>query len=186
MFDFINEWFNWLELSEKWRPKLTESLKNIEIDGQLHKMSWEKQISCLSLSWIENITKFVPSSSKNRTKTSKSYIIDKQYYNIDQVSSSSEIGTKIVSGSIEKITKLPDKRLQYIIIILFVSGIPVSRDELMDIFSYQNLAYFRQSYLKPLEAAGFINRTNPEKPTVSNQKYLITEKGKHFITGQDF
>jgi ATP-dependent DNA helicase RecG len=61
----------------------------------------------------------------------------------------------------------------------------VSRDELTDIFSYQNLAYFRQIYLKPLETSGLIKRTNPEKPTASNQKYLITEKGKRFLTGKD-
>ena len=47
------------------------------------------------------------------------------------------------------------------------------------------LAYFRQIYIKPLETSGFIKRTNPEKPTISNQKYLITEKGKRFLTGKD-
>jgi len=79
---------------------------------------------------------------------------------------------------------LPDKRLQYIVKILLVSGTPISRDELTDIFSYQNLAYFRQNYLKPLETSGFIKRTNPEKPTVSNQKYVLTEQGKRFLTAK--
>ena len=46
----------------KWMPKLNESLKNIEIGGQLHTMSWEEQISYLSISWIEKVTK--PPSKK--------------------------------------------------------------------------------------------------------------------------
>ena len=185
MSDFTDEWFKWLELEEKWRPKLTESLKNIEIDGQLHKMSWEDRISFLSLSWIENITKFVPSSSKYRTKLKEKNIVDNQKNNNNQVLSSNENGTKLLQSQTAKVTKLTDKRLQYIITILLVSGIPVSRDELTDIFSYQNLAYFRQIYLKPLESVGFIKKNNPEKPTASNQKYLITEKGKRFLTGKD-
>ena len=91
----------------------------------------------------------------------------------------------LATSWIEKGTKLSDKRLQYIITILLISGTPESRDEITDIFSYQNLAYFRQIYLKPLETAGFIKRTNPEKPIVSNQKYLITEQGKRFLTGKE-
>jgi ATP-dependent DNA helicase RecG len=186
MADFTNEWFKWLELGEKWRPKLTKSLKHIEIDGQLHNMNWEEQTSFLASSWIEKGNKFVPSTLKNRTKLEKINISDNQLLNEKEVSSTSETRTKLVPNPIEKITKLPDKRLQYIITILFIAGIPISRDELTDIFSYKNVAYFRQNYLKPLETSGFIQRTNPEKPTVTNQKYVITEKGKRFLTGQGY
>ena len=56
MSDFANEWLNWLEIDEKWQQKLTESLENIEIDGQLHKMSWDEQISCLVSFWIEEVS----------------------------------------------------------------------------------------------------------------------------------
>ena len=174
-----------LELDEKWRPKLTESLKSIEIDEHLHKMSWEEQISYLPLIWIENITKFVSSSSKNGIKSQKSHIADNKQYEYFEDTSLNEKSTKFVSSSIEKVTKLPNKKLQYILTILFVSGIPISRDELTDIFSYQNRVYFSQNYLKPLEAKGFIRKTNPEKPTASNQKYIITEQGKRFLTGKD-
>jgi predicted transcriptional regulator len=87
---------------------------------------------------------------------------------------------------VEKVTKLPDKKLQYLITILFVSGTPITKEDYIDIFSYRNIAFFRQNYLKPLESVGFITKTNPDKPTASNQKYVITEKGKRFLTGQEF
>jgi len=148
-------------------------------------MTVDELISCLSISWIEKITKFVPSTSKNRTKLKEINTSDNHKHKDNQVSSSSGNGTKLTLSRIEKITMLPDKKLQYIITILLISGTPISRDELTDIFSYQNVAYFRQNYLKPLETTGFIKRTNPEKPTISNQKYLITEQGKRFLTGRD-
>ena len=185
MSDFAEKWFSWLDLDEKWRPKLTESLKNIEIDGQFHKMSWEEQIAYLSSSWIEKATEFVSSSSKNGIKLQKSHIPNNQEYEYYEDTSLNEKSTKFVSSSIEKVTKLPNKKLQYILTILFISGTPVSRDELTDIFSYQNRVYFSQNYLKPLEAKGFIRKTNPEKPNASNQKYLITEQGKQFLTGKE-
>jgi ATP-dependent DNA helicase RecG len=185
MSDFANEWFNWLELNEKWRPKLTESLKNIEIDGELHRKNFDEQVKCLSLTWQGNSTKFVSSSSKNGIKSKKSDYIGIQRNNDFEATSPNGKSTKFVSSPIKKITKLPNKRLQYILTILFISGLPISRDELTDIFSYQNRVYFSQMYLKPLEKAGFIRKTNPDKPTASNQKYLITEQGKRFLTGRD-
>jgi len=184
MADFTGEWLKWLELDEKWRPRLTESLKNIEIDGQLHKMTWEEQLSCLAPSWMEKGTKFVSSSSKNGIKSQKQYNSNNQQYTYYKDASLDEKSTKFVSSPIEKVTKLPDKRLQYIVTTLLVLGTPISRDELTNIFSYQNRVYFSQNYLKPLESAGFIRKTNPEKPTASNQKYLITEQGKRFLIGR--
>jgi len=182
MADFGDKWFQWLELDEKWRSKLTESLKNIEIDGQLHKMEWEEQISFLSLSWIEKITKFVPSISKNRTKTLISKTAYNQEYKSNQISSSCEISTKLPLSPIEKVTKLPIKKLQYVIVILMLSGIPISLDELVELLSFRDKSFFNRNYIKSLETIGFIRKTNPEKPTASNQKYLITEHGKRFLS----
>lgn len=68
MSGYTSEWFDWLELDQKWLPKLTESLKNIEIDGQLQKMSWEEQISYLVPSWIEKVTK-LPNKKGTSPKT---------------------------------------------------------------------------------------------------------------------
>jgi ATP-dependent DNA helicase RecG len=194
MADFTDEWFNWLELDEKWRPKLTESLKNIEIDRQLYNMSWEEQIICLAPSWIEKVTKL----DKKVTKLDKKNVLNPfeksaKFKNIeigkneiDTILSPTEKSAKLDKekrlSSIEKVTKLPSKRLQYFINILLLSGIPVSVDDLVDILSFNHRTFFTENYLKPLYAVGFIRRTNPNKPTSPNQKYLITEQGKRFLT----
>jgi ATP-dependent DNA helicase RecG len=186
MSDFTQEWFDWLELDEKWLPKITESLKNIEIDGRLQKMSWEEQVSYLVPSWIEKATKFVPSASKKVAKSQKINMSDNKMFEQNNSPSSTEKLTKFVLSPLKISTKLPDKKLQYLIIILFFSGSSITKDELIDLFQYRNVGFFRQNYLKPLETAGFIQKTNPDKPTASNQKYLITEKGKRFLTGRNF
>ena len=53
MYGFVKEWGSWLGLDEKWLPKLSESLKNIEIDGNLQKMGWNRQVQYLMQEWIE-------------------------------------------------------------------------------------------------------------------------------------
>ncbi|MDR2473755.1 MAG: hypothetical protein LBD53_09400 [Tannerella sp.] len=194
MSDHVDKWFDWLELDEKWRPKLTESLKNIEIDRQLHNKSWEEQISGLALSWLEKATKYLKqkgtSLNEKEHKSEKTHIIDNQQYNdvegTVQLPKAYKLDAKDRPSSEEKPTKLPNKKLQYIIVILLMLGSPLSIDELMDIFEYRHKDTFRQNYLKPLSVIGFIQKTNPNKPTASNQKYLITEKGKRFLTGRDF
>ncbi|MDR1738985.1 MAG: hypothetical protein LBR66_09270 [Candidatus Symbiothrix sp.] len=164
MSDYTREWFDWLELDEKWLPKLTESLKNIEIDGLLRQMSWEEQIPSLAPSWLEKGTKL---------KELK-------------ISGNQSIKSNEALSWTEKGTKSPNKKLYYLIVTLLLSGIPQSIDELMAVFDYRDKGKFRQNYLKPLESVGFITKTNPDKPTASNQKYVITEKGKRFLTGQEF
>ena len=212
MVDFKYKWLKWLELDEEWLPKLTESLKNIEIDGQLHKMSWEEQISFLVTGWIDKVSTLKalkiniknenrPSLDKKVTKlneekgtsldekghkSEETYISEyKQYMHLVDTSSTqkghkSEEENRL--SSVEKVTKLPNKKLHYFITILLMLGNPLSIDDLMSFFYYNHKGKFRDNYIKPLETVGFIRKTNPEKPTASNQKYLITEQGKRFLT----
>jgi ATP-dependent DNA helicase RecG len=215
MFDFTNEWFNWLELSEKWRPKLTESLKNIEIDGQLHKMSWEEMISCLVSGWIENASTLkalninvknenrpgldkkptkldeekASSPNEKGTKYDKYEIAENKQYNNIKVLSTDEKGTKLAEenrpGLEEKPTKLLNKKLHFLIAMLLMLGKPLSIDELMVLWEYKDKGKFRQNYLQPLETTGLIRKTKPDKPTASNQKYLNTEQGKRFLIAKN-
>lgn len=215
MFGCINEWFNWLELDEKWRPKLVESLKNIEIDGELHKMTWEEQVSCLALSWIEkansrkafNIsvqTENRPSANRKPTKLEeeKASSLDKKGANRIEIGTTENqphkqystlpLEEKDAKSNIEnrpsideKPTKLTNKKLRYLVHILLMLATPLSIDELMELFEYKHKDTFRQNYIKPLETVGFIRKTIPDKPKAPNQKYLITEQGKRFLTGRD-
>ncbi len=52
-----------------------------------------------------------------------------------------------------------------------------------DNFVYKNEKTFRDNYLKPLQKVGFIQLTNPEKPTDPNNKYRLTENGIAFLGG---
>jgi hypothetical protein len=177
MSGFIRQWFDWLELDEKWLPQLTESLKNIEIDGQLQNMDWDGQIEYLSPNWVEKAIKLALSSVKKGAKSEKYDIADNQSNTVFVALSPNEKSTKSGPSIGEKSTKLPNKKLQYLITSLLMSGSPISIDELLDIFEYRDKGKFRQNYLKPLESVGLITKTNPDKPTASNQKYVITEKG---------
>jgi ATP-dependent DNA helicase RecG len=172
MSDFKLEWFDWLESDEKWLLKLTESLKNIEIDERLQKMSWEEQISYLVPSWIEKVTKFVPSASKKVTKSQKINMSDDKVFERNDSPSSTEKLIKFVLSPLKISTKLPDKKLQYLIKILFFSGLSITKDELIDLFQYRNVGFFRQNYLKPLETAGFIQKNQPRQANSFQSKVL--------------
>jgi ATP-dependent DNA helicase RecG len=194
MSDYTREWFDWLELDEKWLPKLTESLKNIEIDGLLNKMSWDEQVAYLIPSWNEKVTKFIDKKGTSRNekghKSENNYTSDNEQNNYLEGTSPNEKGYKLNEenrpSSNEKPDKLSNKKMRYIVVILLMLGSPFSIDELMSIFDYNHKGKFRDYHIKPLESVGFITKTNPDKPTASNQKYVITEKGKRFLTGQEF
>jgi ATP-dependent DNA helicase RecG len=53
----------------------------------------------------------------------------------------------------------------------------------MAALDYKNPKTFRDNYLSPLRQVGFIELTNPEKPTDPENKYKITEAGKTFLGG---
>jgi ATP-dependent DNA helicase RecG len=183
MSGFSQQWFDWLELDKKWLPQLTKSLQGIEIDDKLQSMSWEEQVAYLRLSWVEKATKLNLCAFKKSDYEGMPYNADIKnvVLNVENVASDEER-----PSIIEKATMLPNKKLRYIISILLILGSPFPTDELMDVLGYRHKNTFRQNYLKPLTAVGFIAKTNPDKPTASNQKYQITEKGKRFLTGQDF
>jgi ATP-dependent DNA helicase RecG len=186
MSDYTKEWLNWLELDKKWLPKLTESLKNIEIDGHLQKMSWEEQIEYLVPNWIEKTTELTSSTLKKVTKLQNVEIADNLNIKHNKLPSSLEKITKLMPSLLKSVTVLPNKKLQYFIVILILSGTPIATDDFIEIFSFKDRRFFVRNYLKRFELLGFLQKTNPTKPTASNQKYLITEQGKRFLTGCEF
>jgi ATP-dependent DNA helicase RecG len=201
MSDFADKWFRWLELDKKWRERLTESLARIEINGELHKMNFEELVSCLALSWIEKMTKLAKKVTKLEDKTASTKKDNRIKYDNNEFADNHNdiaIGISTITengirpqkenrlSSIEKVTKLPNKRLKYYIIILFLVGMPVSIEDLIEVLSFNHRTYFNENYIKPLLQLGFIRKTIPDKPNAPNQKYLITEQGKRFLTGQEF
>lgn len=53
-----------------------------------------------------------------------------------------------------------------------------SRQELQDKLGLRNDEHFRKAYLLPALAAGFIERTIPDKPLSSKQRYRLTRAGR--------
>lgn len=58
---------------------------------------------------------------------------------------------------------------------------PLSRGELQETVGIKDREHFRKAYLEPLLTVDWIERTIPDKPTSSLQKYRLTEKGRSLL-----
>ncbi|MEK6725434.1 MAG: Fic family protein [Deltaproteobacteria bacterium] len=58
---------------------------------------------------------------------------------------------------------------------------PKNRKELLDLLGLKDREHFRKVYLVPALENGYIERTIPDKPQSSKQKYRLTEKGKRWL-----
>jgi predicted transcriptional regulator len=191
---FAKEWCNWLDLEDKWFSKLSGSLEQIPVDATLVNRNWKQKLLTLLPNWNEAGTKLPeldwPKKSTNavveiKKSPSPSEKVTKSLnFNTSDNQQDTKFEIKKAPSSSEKVTKSLAKKVRYIIVILSMLGNPASIEELMEIFDFQDKTYFRKNYIKALETVGFITRISPDKPTASNQKYYITEKGKLFLTGQ--
>ena len=57
-----------------------------------------------------------------------------------------------------------------------------NRQELQELLNLSDRKYFRNNYLQPAIDDGYIELTIPDKPTSSNQKYRLTQKGINAIS----
>lgn len=64
-------------------------------------------------------------------------------------------------------------------VVLILEG-EMSRDDLMTLLELKHRDNFMEKYLKPAIAQGWVERTIPDKPTSSRQKYRVSQAGlKH-------
>ena len=54
--------------------------------------------------------------------------------------------------------------------------------EILNALGYNDPYYFKKTFINPLIQAGIISMTIPDKPTSSNQKYVLTEKGVKLLS----
>jgi len=54
--------------------------------------------------------------------------------------------------------------------------------ELMDAAGRSNRTKFREQYLNPLLDEGYVEMTDPDKPTSSRQRYRLTTKGQKIVS----
>ena len=55
---------------------------------------------------------------------------------------------------------------------------PKTAAELMAAMGLSHRPTFRKNYIRPALAAGLVEMTRPESPTVKNQKYRLTTRGR--------
>ena len=54
--------------------------------------------------------------------------------------------------------------------------------EILNALGYNDPYYFKKTFINPLIKAGIIAMTVPDKPTSSNQKYVLTDKGVKLLS----
>src|SRR5258708_37058886 len=67
-------------------------------------------------------------------------------------------------------------------LLLWVQTEPRKRSELLKHLSLSNHNDNVKKYLEPLEAAGLLAKTLPDKPQSPKQKYSLTEKGRALLS----
>lgn len=163
---FSKELFTWLELPEAAYDHLNLSLNNFTLPGQFHNTSWDELLLNLVPSWYKKGTELT-------------------ILNLSKIKRFDPSAIQNVPSWNQKCTQLLNKKFRYILGTLMICLEPVKLKSILQYFEYANENSFKQSYLKPLREIGFIEQTIPDRPTDSNNKYVITENGKAFLSGND-
>lgn len=162
---FTEKWNKWLGLNGDFTPHFSAGFSNIALPAALSNASWSEVLLYLVPSWHKIGTQL------RELDWPENQIFSKE--EIEQVPSWSEKGTELLR-----------KKAWYLIGILSLCSEPVKFQDLLLAFNYKNEKTFRDNYIKPLRTRGFIALTNEDKPTDPENKYIITEQGKAFLTGQ--
>jgi len=164
---FRQEIINWFGFPETLNDYFESNLSKLPLDVDLENYSWKDMILHLVPGWNDKGTRLEPLDwPKN------------QVFEVEDI--------KKVPGWDRNGTKLLHKKIRYLIRILLLTLEPVSLEKLMGWIDYANRKTFRENYLLPLQQVEFIRMTKPDTPQAPDQKYVITEKGKRFITGVKF
>jgi ATP-dependent DNA helicase RecG len=162
---FTEKWNKWLGLNGDFTPHFSAGFSNIALPAALSNASWSEVLLYL-----------VPSWHKIGTQLKELDWPENQTFLKEEI--------ELVPSWSEKGTELLRKKAWYLISILSLCSEPIKFQDLLLAFNYKNEKSFRDYYIKPLRTRGFIALTNEDKPTDPENKYIITEQGKAFLTGQ--
>ncbi|MDF9827935.1 putative HTH transcriptional regulator [Ereboglobus sp. PH5-10] len=73
---------------------------------------------------------------------------------------------------------------QVISLLLALHSSTKSRDDLMRELAMRDVVNFRRNFVNPALTAGFIERTQPDKPRSPTQKYRLTARGLAVLKGE--
>lgn len=162
---FTEKWIFWMDLKGELNDHFTAGLKNIALPPSLIQASWAEVLLHLVPSWIRKGTQL------DQLDIPKNQLFKKN--EIENVPSWDQKGTQVLK-----------KKVWYLIGILSLCSEPIKLKRLLEAFDYKNDKAFKDKYIRPLREVGFIDMTNPDKPTDPENKYVITEQGKLFLSGQ--
>ena len=153
----------WFDFSKEISDYLDQNLKHLPLPTDLDDAPWETVLLRLVPSWTQHGAKLAQMDwPKNQVHTEE---------DIKKVPSWNQKGTKLLH-----------KKTSYFIRILLLTITPIALDDLMKRMEYSKRQTFRENYLLPLQEVGYVNMTLPETPNSPHQKYVLTEKGKQFLT----
>lgn len=198
---FAKQFQQWLGLPDDAFPHLQKGLGFVALPASLKDLSWEELLLHLVPGWHQKGAEFPalkwPEKQLFENELSKSISVPFH----TEVPSSIEKGAKLVlenttdyqhilseyfekvPSSTEKGANLLAKKTFNLITILAITTEPVKVEILMEWMAYKKRQSFRELYIVPLQKAGLISKTNPEKKNDPGQQYIITEEGKAFLGG---
>jgi ATP-dependent DNA helicase RecG len=199
---YTDQWISWLELEGDYAGHLTEGLQDLALPTSLAKASWEELLLHLVPSWHENGTQLATLKWPDNqyfekelglfgTRLSKSKVPTLPVKGANRENYKSADYQELVLKYFEKVpsaaqkgAKLLSRKSLNLISILMLTSAPVKIEKMMEWMNYKKRQSFRELYLNPLQQVGFVKKTNMKKINDPEQQYVITEKGKAFLSGQ--
>jgi len=94
----------------------------------------------------------------------------------------SQLGS-LVSNLVSNLVSGEEIYKEFAKILLFIGSGAFKRDDILRHIGLTNQTYNYRNYIEPLETAGLIEKTFPDKPQSPKQQYILTPKGKALISG---
>ncbi|SFS79226.1 AlbA family DNA-binding domain-containing protein [Lutibacter maritimus] len=162
---YHNELVELFDFSDEISGYLNEILLQLPLPTDLNEADWETVLLRLVPSWTKNGARLDQLDwPKNQAFT--------------------EEAIKMVPSWAQNGAKLFHRKTNYLIRILLLTIEPITLEDLMRRMEYSKRQTFRENYLLPLQEVGFVNMTIPDTPSSPKQKYILTEKGKQFLTAR--
>ena len=92
----------------------------------------------------------------------------------------SQLGT-LVSSLVSNLVSSESIYQDFAKILLFIGNGAFKRDNILRHIGLTNQTYNYQNYIEPLEKAGLIEKTLPDKPQSPKQRYILSAQGKSLI-----
>lgn len=107
---------------------------------------------------------------------------DNHKVTIEDGSMIGQLGT-LVSSLVSNLVSSESVYRDFARILIYLGDGARKREDILKHIGLSNQTYNYRNYIEPLEKAGLVEKSNPNKPQSPRQQYLLTEKGKALILG---